>query len=120
VEIKGYTRDFLERLESYEWPGNVRELENVVKKAMVVCQTNILSVDDCHLPGETGIDVPETGREQELARVARRMLRGGRESTRRRRIGSRSYHGSPGGCSGRDSQHPIVRSTRSSGRSRRH
>lgn len=77
VEIKGYTRDFVERLESYEWPGNVRELENVVKKAMVVCQTNILSVDDCHLQRETGIDVPEAGREQELSRVARRMLRQG-------------------------------------------
>jgi DNA-binding NtrC family response regulator len=77
VEIKGYTRDFLERLESFEWPGNVRELENVVKKAMVVCQTNILSVDDCHLPRETGIDVPGAGRERELSRVARRMLRQG-------------------------------------------
>ncbi len=75
VAIEGYAPDFVEQLQSYDWPGNVRELENVVKKAMAVCQTNILSANDCRLPRRAEIDLPEVGREQDLSQVARRVLR---------------------------------------------
>ncbi|MCK5374802.1 MAG: sigma-54-dependent Fis family transcriptional regulator [Alphaproteobacteria bacterium] len=33
-------------LMEYSWPGNVRELENVINRAMVVSENNILGVDD--------------------------------------------------------------------------
>jgi DNA-binding NtrC family response regulator len=36
--IGTFTPDALERLTSYGWPGNVRELENVVERAVVLCQ----------------------------------------------------------------------------------
>ncbi|NOY91446.1 MAG: FHA domain-containing protein [Deltaproteobacteria bacterium] len=34
------------RLETHDWPGNVRELRNVIERASVLCQGNIISVVD--------------------------------------------------------------------------
>jgi two-component system response regulator FlrC len=33
-------------LTGYEWPGNVRELENVLQRALVLCQDNIIQAHD--------------------------------------------------------------------------
>jgi DNA-binding NtrC family response regulator len=35
-------------LESYDWPGNVRELKNVVQRAVLVCEGEVLLPS--HLP----------------------------------------------------------------------
>jgi nitrogen regulation protein NR(I) len=37
-EIVGITSSAMEKIASYGWPGNVRQLENVLKRAMVLCQ----------------------------------------------------------------------------------
>jgi transcriptional regulator with GAF, ATPase, and Fis domain len=42
--------DALAALKSYDWPGNIRQLENVMERAVVVCEGNIITVDD--LPPE--------------------------------------------------------------------
>ena len=36
--IGGITPETMEKIVSYGWPGNVRQLENVLKRAMVLCQ----------------------------------------------------------------------------------
>jgi len=36
--IAGITPSAMERMTTYGWPGNVRQLENVLKRAMVLCQ----------------------------------------------------------------------------------
>jgi len=36
--IVGITPPAMERVKSYGWPGNVRQLENVLKRALVLCQ----------------------------------------------------------------------------------
>jgi DNA-binding NtrC family response regulator len=36
--IVGITPPAMEKISSYGWPGNVRQLENVLKRAMVLCQ----------------------------------------------------------------------------------
>jgi two-component system response regulator FlrC len=36
----------LKALIGYDWPGNVRELENVLQRALVLCQDNIIQVQD--------------------------------------------------------------------------
>ena len=44
--VTGVERSALERLQKYNWPGNVRELQNVIERAVIVCDTDTLSVDE--------------------------------------------------------------------------
>lgn len=41
-------KEALDVLVNYDWPGNVRQLENVIERAVVLCQGEIINVD--HLP----------------------------------------------------------------------
>ena len=34
------------RLYAYDWPGNIRELRNCIESAVVMCQSNTITVDD--------------------------------------------------------------------------
>ena len=42
---KGITRDSMEVLVGYEWPGNVRELENVMERAVILEETDQITVE---------------------------------------------------------------------------
>ena len=42
----GVSDGFLKALEAYHWPGNVRELENVIERATIVAQGDILTDQD--------------------------------------------------------------------------
>lgn len=44
-KIRGIEKKTLELLQSYAWPGNIRELQNVVERSVILCDTEILSVD---------------------------------------------------------------------------
>ena len=37
--------DFLHKLEVYHWPGNVRELKNVIERAVILANKDILTLD---------------------------------------------------------------------------
>lgn len=39
-----------ELLKNYHFPGNVRELENILERAMALCEGNVIDVMDLHLP----------------------------------------------------------------------
>ncbi len=45
-QIRGFTPEAMELLLSYSWPGNVRELENVVERAVVICNEDYIRSAD--------------------------------------------------------------------------
>ena len=40
-------------LEAYYFPGNIRELENILQRAITLCDGNLITVDDLQLPSHT-------------------------------------------------------------------
>jgi formate hydrogenlyase transcriptional activator len=47
--IRRTSKASLELLQSYDWPGNIRELQNVIERAVILCEGEILSVDETWL-----------------------------------------------------------------------
>ncbi len=45
------SKSALQAMQAYRFPGNVRELENILERAMTLCDGNTIQVDDLHLPG---------------------------------------------------------------------
>lgn len=48
--VQGIDDKALEALSGYAWPGNVRELENVMERAVILCQGESVGVADLALP----------------------------------------------------------------------
>ena len=46
--IRRISTPAIDMLTSYHWPGNVRELENIIERAVLVCETNV--IHGHHLP----------------------------------------------------------------------
>ncbi len=67
LATKKISTEAVDKLLSYHWPGNVRELENIVERAVVMCDSDTVTTD--HLPsyvldgaGESSSVPPVTGR----------------------------------------------------------
>lgn len=43
-------RTAMEALKNYPFPGNVRELENILERAMTLCESDLISTEDLQLP----------------------------------------------------------------------
>jgi len=43
----------LELLQSYPWPGNIRELQNVIERSVILCETELFSIDENWLPRQS-------------------------------------------------------------------
>jgi formate hydrogenlyase transcriptional activator len=56
--IRGVTKASLDLLLSYSWPGNIRELQNVIERAVIVSDSDILAVDERWLRDEVAGDAP--------------------------------------------------------------
>ncbi|MEO8359859.1 MAG: sigma 54-interacting transcriptional regulator [Vicinamibacteria bacterium] len=48
--LRGIKPDSLALLQAYDWPGNVRELQNVIERAVILCETDSLSIEESWVP----------------------------------------------------------------------
>ena len=54
VRVKGLSEDCLRALDRHTWPGNVRELQNVIERAVILCDDSaMLEPEHCYLPVPT-------------------------------------------------------------------
>jgi len=60
--IRTVSKRTLELFQAYDWPGNIRELQNVVERAVVLCDGEMFSVDESwlkrKLPRESPLSIP--------------------------------------------------------------
>jgi PAS domain S-box-containing protein len=60
--IRTIGKKTLELFQAYDWPGNIRELQNVVERAVVLCDDEMFSVDETwlkrKLPQESPLSMP--------------------------------------------------------------
>jgi len=47
--VKGISPEALDALCQYPWPGNVRELENEIERAVILCESDMVGLDDLAL-----------------------------------------------------------------------
>ncbi len=57
--VRGFTRQALERVIDFDWPGNVRELENTVERGVVLAAGD--QIDESELPPQVRIPGPAGG-----------------------------------------------------------
>jgi len=58
--VKGFTPGCDEKLRRYQWPGNIRELENVIQRAVILCEDEIITPNLLLLEGESA-SAPNAG-----------------------------------------------------------
>jgi two-component system response regulator PilR (NtrC family) len=82
--VRGISPDSLAILERYHWPGNIRELENIVERAIVLGNSEILAPDSlpAHLRAPrdekvVNVEIPASGMdlEETLMRIENRYIR---------------------------------------------
>ena len=67
--IEGKT---MKLLKAYDWPGNIRELQNVIERAVILCETDTFTVDEAWLKRELS---PASTREDVQGESLRRLDR---------------------------------------------
>ena len=70
-EVQGFDTEALAALEQHPWPGNVRELENKIKRAVIMAEGNLITVEDLDLVTKDA-SVPEALNLREVRDVAER------------------------------------------------
>jgi formate hydrogenlyase transcriptional activator len=58
-DIRHIGKQTLEQLQRCRWPGNIRELQNVVERAVILCESDTFVVDDSWLSGESEDSSPD-------------------------------------------------------------
>ncbi|MGA3089788.1 MAG: sigma-54 dependent transcriptional regulator [Terriglobales bacterium] len=82
--VRGIKKGTVELLQAYDWPGNIRELQNVMERAVILCEDGMVSVSETWLkrvfPLRSGPTVPLVStlaeREREVIEAALADSRG--------------------------------------------
>ncbi|OGC12800.1 hypothetical protein A3D23_03585 [candidate division WOR-1 bacterium RIFCSPHIGHO2_02_FULL_53_26] len=62
-KVRGVSRAALDVLMAYRWPGNVRELENVIERAIILCQKELITPAElpANIAAKETIELPAAG-----------------------------------------------------------
>jgi len=89
------TSHALQLLEAYTWPGNVRELQNIIERALVLCEGSTVAAGDLSFIHSAGLpltgtpgsmSLPETVRQVEINLIGRALSRAGNVKARAARL----------------------------------
>src|ERR1700678_4155002 len=73
--IRDISKKTLELLQSYSWPGNIRELQNVIERSVLLCDTDIFSIDESWLPQPLSAEPKnQTELSQKLVEQEKKMI----------------------------------------------
>jgi len=83
-KIRTINKKTLDLFQTYDWPGNIRELQNVIERAVILCDGETFSVDEAWLtrvaPKSPATSVPLVAnlveREREMVETALREAEG--------------------------------------------
>lgn len=81
------SRESLDALKQYSFPGNVRELENILERAMTLCEGNTIQPSDLKLPEKTnkvddGVHRDKVDLDQSLEEHERELIMNALEKTK--------------------------------------
>jgi formate hydrogenlyase transcriptional activator len=82
--IRNIERRTLEWLQAYDWPGNIRELQNVVERAVILCDGATFSIDEMWLQPETRRTKPPVAFTAMLANQEKDVIEAALEESRGR------------------------------------
>jgi formate hydrogenlyase transcriptional activator len=68
--IRSVNKKTLQLLQSYPWPGNIRELQNVIERSVILCETEVFSIDENWLPQQPVL----TENSKEQVELPRKLL----------------------------------------------
>jgi len=77
--IAGFDNEAVVRLTEYDWPGNVRQLRNKIERAIILCESDQISLNDLPMPGDMSDieqlleNIPSTN--EELKRIKKEIRR---------------------------------------------
>lgn len=65
TKVRGISKDAQKALVSHTWPGNVRELKSCIMRAVLLCENEMVGVDDLQLSQSSLVDEALNFEEQE-------------------------------------------------------
>jgi DNA-binding NtrC family response regulator len=69
LAVRDFAPAALQQLMAYGWPGNVRELENVVERAVILCQGDVIRAREIELPAGSAEGAETESFSQQKARL---------------------------------------------------
>ncbi|MFA5353223.1 MAG: sigma-54 dependent transcriptional regulator [Thermodesulfovibrionales bacterium] len=72
-DLPHISADAMRRLVSHNWPGNVRELENIIQRAVIICDGRMIKPEHIMLPSNGHSALPRTVEELKLVKKGLRL-----------------------------------------------
>jgi transcriptional regulator with GAF, ATPase, and Fis domain len=87
--ITNINKKTLELLQSYPWPGNIRELQNVIERSVILCETELFSIDESWFSHQPSLTEPndQTELPQRLLSEEKNMIEAALKESRGRVFG---------------------------------